>query len=259
MLRTSKSETNEQSGSSIASSSSPLSVSSTANLIKPMESESSISSSSTATSSMTATVPAPAADEENLESYKNDLYRSSHQIIYKQQLFQQGAANSLQKPHLKTSSTGVVLPSTSLLDSGGVKASLGLLYEAKPLNMAMWTSANSAITSSLAAAERDQMIDRLSAAIANLNNSICSNTVKSSEHDEHSEDGTSSTSTSNNRNTNKQNEVRQISCVWSSHININIYIRAYYQHKKKTRDTNWINSKGPPYTHIFVYIQRRTY
>lgn len=129
------------------------------------------------------------ADEDNLETYKNDLYRSSHQIIYKQ--FQQ------QQNHHGGSKNLVDVDAM-------IKPSLGLLYEAKPLNVAaMWTSANS--SNSLAAVERDQMIDRLSAAIANLNHSMSSSNVKTSSVVE--SDSSSAT------NEQSASEVRQISCV----------------------------------------------
>lgn len=175
-----------------------MSVSSTANLIKPIETDSS-GSSSTAGSSYCYPAKPVAVDEDILENYKNDLYRSSHQIIYKQQLFQQQQGASSLKAKLP------MPPSTSIVGEEIAKPNLGLLYEARPLNVGMWASSNSAMSGSLAAVERDQMIDRLSAAIANLNNSMCNNNLKTNEQE--------------NEKINDSNEqknlgdVRQISCV----------------------------------------------
>lgn len=132
---------------SIASSSSPLSVSSTANLIRPMETESSISSSSSTTTSSSlshhqtaAKQPHPQTDEDkNLEcKYKNELYRSSHQIIYKQQLYQHGGYIKPQTPPQIINSSSCSSDETTTAN----KPSLGLLYEAKPLNVMMWTTNN---------------------------------------------------------------------------------------------------------------------
>lgn len=205
---------NEKSaGSSIASSSSPLSVSSTANLIKPIETDSSVSSSNAISSSSPYChpgkgIPSVGVEDENLENYKNDLYRSSHQIIYKQQLFQQQQQQQ----------QGACCPKPKLPSiTGDDKPNLGLLYEARPFNVtSMWTSANSGV--SLATVERDQMIERLNAAIANLNNSMCSNLKSSGEKAEENEKNSSSGSGGggdlNEQSSSSLSEVvRQISCV----------------------------------------------
>lgn len=87
------------------------------------------------------------------------------------------------------------------------KPNLGLLYEARPLNVGMWASSNSALSGSLAAVERDQMIDRLSAAIANLNNSMCNNNNLKTNEQENEKVSDS------NEQKNLGGDVRQISCV----------------------------------------------
>ena len=210
ILRNLKSELNEKSaGSSIASSSSPLSVSSTANLIKPIETDSSVSSTSNAISSSSPYchpgkgIAGVGVEDENLENYKNDLYRSSHQIIYKQQLFQQQQQQQ----------QGAYCPKPKLASiTGDEKPNLGLLYEARPFNVtSMWTSANSAV--SLATVERDQMIERLNAAIANLNNSMCSNLKSSGEKAEENEKSGSGGDLNEQSSSSISEVVRQISCV----------------------------------------------
>ena len=172
---------------SIASSSSPLSVSSTANLIRPMETESSISSSSSTTTSSSlshhqtaAKQPLQSDEDKSLEcKYKNELYRSSHQIIYKQQLYQHGGYIKPQTP------PQIINSSCSSDETTANKPSLGLLYEAKPLNVMMWTNNNNNNSST----NNSQRIS----AIEPVNDS--------------SVNDTEATTTPN------VNEIRQISCV----------------------------------------------
>jgi hypothetical protein len=179
----------------------------------------------------------------NSEKYKNDLYRSSHQIFYKQQLFQQNQQhhqyqNMAINPYLNRPKISPPPPQTQqqqplqvinptdsefmLIDSSNTitttntnnnNNNLNLLYEAKPLNsntnMTMWTSLNSSVI------ERDQMIDRLSAAIANLTNSSSSttNTTTNTPTMTTSVATATTNKTSDDATNTNMNEIRQISCV----------------------------------------------